>query len=102
MVDKKTKLPAFRSDRAERDFWSRHSVEEFCEGLEDLDVVIRPAQTEQVALRLRREDVATLRTLAKKRGVGHASLVRNIVERWLAQQRHKRAPARSARLSQTG
>lgn len=102
MADKKTKLPAFRSDRAERDFWSRHSVEEFGEELEDLNVVIRPTRTEQVALRLRREDVATLRTLAKKRGVGHASLVRSIVERWLAQQRNKGAPARSTHLSQTG
>jgi predicted DNA binding CopG/RHH family protein len=84
MIDKKRKLPSFKSDRAERKFWSRHSVEEFGDELEDLDVVIRPARTEQIALRLYKDDLETLKKLAKRRGVGHTTLARSIVERWLA------------------
>ncbi len=89
MARKKSTIPAFRSDREERDFWARHSVEEFAEELEDLDVAIRPARTEQIALRLYKEDLAALRKLAEARGVGHTTLARTIVEQWLARVRQK-------------
>jgi hypothetical protein len=84
MADRKSKRPSFKTDRAERKFWSNHSVEEFADELEDLDVEIRPARTEQIALRLYEDDLKTLKKLAKRRGVGHTTLARSIVERWLA------------------
>ena len=84
MTEKKRKLPRFKSDRAEREFWSGHSIEEFDDQLEDLDLQIRPARTEQIALRLFKDDLTTLKKLAKRRGVGHTTLARSIVERWLA------------------
>jgi hypothetical protein len=84
MTDRKRKLPRFKSDSAERKFWSRHSIEEFGDGLADLDVQIRPARTEQIALRLYKDDLDSLKKLAKRRGVGHTTLARSVVERWLA------------------
>jgi hypothetical protein len=84
MTEKKRKLPRFKSDDAERKFWSRHSVDEFRDQLEDLDLQIRPARTEQIALRLYAGDLETLKRLAKRRGVGHTTLARSIVERWLS------------------
>ena len=84
MTKKMVKMPDFKSDRAEREFWNRHSVEEFDRELEDLDVQIRPARTEQIALRLYKNDLETLKKVAKRRGVGHTTLARSIVERWLA------------------
>ena len=88
MIDRKRKLPSFKSDNAERKFWDRHSVEEFGDDLEDLDVQIRSARTEQIALRLYKDDLETLKKLAKRRGVGHTTLARSIVERWLAIPKH--------------
>ncbi len=41
MSAKKSKIPTFQTDREERAFWSKHSVEEFGGDLEDLDVEIR-------------------------------------------------------------
>jgi predicted DNA binding CopG/RHH family protein len=84
MRNRKRKLPTFKTDDAERKFWDRHSVEEFADDLEDLDVQIRPARTEQIALRLYTDDLETLKKRAKRRGVGHTTLARSIVERWLA------------------
>jgi predicted DNA binding CopG/RHH family protein len=84
MIEKKRKLPRFKSDNAERKFWGRHSIEEFGDELADLDVQIRPARTEQIALRLYKDDLETLKKLAKRRGVGHTTLARSVVERWLA------------------
>ncbi len=84
MTERKRKLPNFKTDHAERKFWNRHSIEEFGDELEDLDVQIRPARTEQIALRLYKDDLETLKKVAKRRGVGHTTLARSIVERWLA------------------
>lgn len=81
------KLPRFRSDREERAFWAKHSVEKFADELVDLEVEIRPRRSEQIALRLSREDLDALRVLAKKRGVGHTTLARSVLEQWIARAR---------------
>ena len=92
MRTKKSKIPKFRNDQEERAFWSKHSVEEFGGDLEDLDVEIRPTRTEQIALRLSKDDLTALRALAKRRGVGHTTLARNVIEQWLERVREKQAP----------
>ena len=89
MASKKSKIPKFRSDQEERAFWVQHSVEEFKGELEELDVEIRPTRTEQIALRLSKDDLAALQALAKKRGVGHTTLARSVLEQWLAAVRNK-------------
>ena len=85
----KGRIPTFRSDQDERAFWARHSLEEFARDLVDLDVEIRPPRTEQIALRLQKEDLQVLRSLAAKRGVGHTTLARAVLEGWLASARSK-------------
>src|SRR5712692_9735209 len=90
----KGKLPRFQSDREERDFWARHSVEEFAGELQDLDVSIRPSRTEQIAVRLYEDDLQALRSLAAARGIGHTTLARMVLEGWLAQSRGKTRVAR--------
>ena len=78
MIAKKRELPSFKSDRAERKLWDRHSIEEFGDQLEDLEVQIRPARTEQIALRLYKDDLDILKKLAKRRGIGHTTLARSV------------------------
>ncbi len=92
---KKPEMPAFRSDREESEFWARHSLEEFAGNLEDLDVEIRHQRTELIALRLNKEELQVLRSLAAERGVGHTTLARTVLEGWLARSRGKaKAPRR--------
>ena len=97
---RKSKIPRFHSDQEERDFWARHSVEEFAEELQDLDVAVRPPRTEQIAVRLYKDDLQALRSLAAERGMGHTTLARIVLEGWLAQSREgTRAARRQARRS---
>jgi len=91
---RKRKIPRFHSDEEERAFWARHSVEEFAGDLEDLDVAIRPARTEQIALRLYKDDLEALQSLAAKHGVGHTTLARSVLEGWLARSRGTRRQGR--------
>jgi len=92
--EKKARIPPFRSDQLERDFWVCHSVEEFAKGLTALEIEIRPPRTEQIALRLYKEDLEVLRSLAAARGVGHTTLARTVLEGWLARARSKRKATR--------
>ena len=89
VASNKGRIPTFRSDQEERAFWARHSLEEFAKDLVDLDVEIRPPRTEQIAVRLQKEDLQVLRSLAAKRGVGHTTLARAVLEGWLASARSK-------------
>ena len=91
---KKGRIPTFHSDQEEREFWARHSVEEFARDLTDLEIEIRPPRTEQIALRLYKEDLEVLRSLAAARGVGHTTLARTVLEGWLARSRSKRKATR--------
>lgn len=99
MVTKKSKIPQFRNDQEERQFWQQHSFEEFADELEELDVLIQPTRTEQIALRLTKQDLDTLHACAKQRGVGHTTLARSIVEQWLMRSRQKGGNVRSSRSS---
>ena len=99
MVKKKSQIPTFRTDQEERQFWNTHSFEEFADELAELDVMIQPTRTEQIALRLTKRDLDTLQAYAKQRGVGHTTLARSIVEQWVMRLRHKRGSSRSARSS---
>jgi predicted DNA binding CopG/RHH family protein len=65
-------------------------VEEFARDLTDLEIEIRPLRTERIALRLSKEDLDALRSLAAARGVGHTTLARTVLEGWLARSRSKR------------
>jgi predicted DNA binding CopG/RHH family protein len=84
---RKGKIPRFRTDQEERAFWARHSVEEFAGQLEDLDVAVRSPRTEQIAVRLYKDDLDLLRSLAAKHGVGYTTLARSVLEGWLARSR---------------
>ena len=94
VAPRKGRIPTFRSDQEERAFWAHHSLEEFAEDLVDLDVEIRPPRTEQIALRLYKEDLRVLRSLAAERGVGHTTLARTVLEGWLTRSRAKSKPPR--------
>jgi hypothetical protein len=75
---KKGRIPTFRSDQEERNFWAGHSVEEFAKELRDLDVEIRPPRTEQIALRLHKEDPVLEGWLTRSRGRTKAGRQRRV------------------------
>jgi predicted DNA binding CopG/RHH family protein len=102
MAAKRRKIPVFRNDREEREFWLTHRVEKFADEMTELEVEIRPPRTEQIAIRMSKEHLQTLRALAASKGVGHTTLVRTILEQWLERQRHKTAgPSRGSQSSPT-
>lgn len=91
MPSKKSKLPIFRSDRKEREFWERHSIEEFAEELDDLDAVIQPARKKRVG------DLKTASSL--RQALPSLSLKEETLEHIESQVKNRRRhPARTPRL----
>jgi predicted DNA binding CopG/RHH family protein len=71
------KIPHFKSDQEAADFWDTHSLADFAEDLERAkDVVFVKPQRQIVSLRLDRKVIQTLKSLAKRKGIGYSSLLR--------------------------
>jgi predicted DNA binding CopG/RHH family protein len=65
---------------------------------EATDVEIERPQLEQISIRLPKEDLAQLKALASKAGVGYTTLVRMILRRHLREAKAKAISADSASL----
>ncbi len=69
------KIPMFRNEEEEAEFWAEHDLTEFEEDLKPADVLC--ARSDQViAIRLNKDDLETLKSLARRKGIGYTTLVR--------------------------
>ncbi len=79
------KLPTFRSEEEEAEFWAAHELTAFEEDLTPADVrCVRPEQV--VAVRLSRADVEALRRAARRKGIGYTTLARMWIHERLRQE----------------
>lgn len=80
------KIPTFKTREEEAEFWAHHDLSEFDEDLEPADVqCVRPDQV--VAVRLNKDDVETLKCIARVKGIGYTTLVRMWVRERLQAER---------------
>ena len=71
------KIPHFKTDDEAAAFWDTHSLADFSDGLELMeDVEFRTPQKQIISLRLEPDDVQLLKRLARRKGIGHSTLVR--------------------------
>jgi len=84
-----SKLPEFRSDQDEAEFWDTHDSTEFLRDTQPVDVTFvdaRPAK-KQISLRLDPEAIDKLKAIAQRKGIGYQTLIRMWVMERLAQER---------------
>jgi predicted DNA binding CopG/RHH family protein len=82
------KIPQFASEQEESEFWDTHSTTDYLDDTTEVDstfVDARPRK-EQISLRLDRETITRLKTLAHKRGIGYQTLIRMWVMERLNQE----------------
>ena len=75
------KLPNFSTLEEEAEFWEMHSLTDYLDELEDVDLHVEgtPEDT-YLAIRVTPDIITTLREAAKKRGVSLEELLREWVE----------------------
>ena len=85
MVDK---IPQFKTEQEEADFWDSHDSTDFLDETEAVDVTFvdaRPAM-KQISLRLDPSVISQLKSLARSKGVGYQTMIRMWVMERLGQE----------------
>jgi mRNA-degrading endonuclease RelE of RelBE toxin-antitoxin system len=74
----KKKLPDMSSwtDEQIAQFWETHSLADYWEELEEVEVTFEQPKTTVVGVRLEEGDVQQLKRLARRLGIGHSTLIR--------------------------
>jgi predicted phosphatase len=82
----KEKIPHFDSEEEEVEFWDKHSLNEFDDELEEVDV--KCARDNSILpVRLDHDDIQHLKNLAKKKGLTQDALARIWIKERLRQEK---------------
>lgn len=84
-------IPAFHSYEEEANFWDAHSITDFTDETEPVKVRSTHGLSENVQVRFDRETDRELETLAQKRGMKKATLIRTWVLERLRQDSNRHA-----------
>lgn len=82
------KIPQFASEQEESNFWDTHSFTDYLDDTTEVNVTFIDARPrkEQISLRLDRETITRLKTVARQRGIGYQTLIRMWVMERLNQE----------------
>ena len=73
----KSRIPTFRSEAEEARFWDTHDTTEFLDEFKPAKLTFaRPKPKVLVSVRIAKSEVALLRRLAARKGLGYGSLIR--------------------------
>ena len=71
------KIPTFKTDKEDAEFWDTHSLADYEEDLEPAyDVIVERPERQVISLRLDKKIVRTLKAFAMKKGIGYSPLLR--------------------------
>lgn len=76
--DFKSKIPEFKTYEEEAEFWDTHSITDFEDETEDVEIIfaLEKPKEETLVLRLQKDTKEKLAKAAKKRGVSTSTLAR--------------------------
>ena len=81
------KIPPFKSEQEESDFWDTHDATEYLDDTEEIGatyIKVRNSRKEQISLRLEPTVIATLKVIADLKGIGYQTLIRMWVKERIA------------------
>ncbi len=90
MEKKVNKLPEFKNETEERDFWARHSPLDYFDTSDAKKVSfpnLKPS-LKSISIRLPEEMLNTLKVMANKRDVPYQSLVKIFLARQIEKEKH--------------
>jgi len=89
-VAEKRNLPEFRNEREEAEFWDTHSLADYWDELEPVQVEVDPElkkkmlegrKTKRITLRLREYQLEAVKKIAEKKDIPYQTLIRS----WVAE-----------------
>lgn len=88
----KKRIPEFKTEEEERDFWQTHDTTEYVEDMEDVTSeveVVRPKK-QHTSLRMDQTMMSEIRKLAEEKGMGYQTLMRSWIYERLAEEKKRR------------
>ena len=86
---RKSSIPTFRSEAEEARFWDTHDTTEFLNEFKPAKLTFaKPKPKVLVSIRLAKPDVALLRRVAARKGLGYGSLIRMWLTERLLDETH--------------
>lgn len=79
------KIPKFKNDKDAADFWDTHSLVDYEEDLEQVEVEFVRPEKRAILIHLENSELEKLKLAAKQKGVDHSSLLTMWVKERLAQ-----------------
>ena len=73
---KMRKIPKFKSEKEEADFWASHDSTDFLDETKEAKIKFVRPKKKLVSLRLDEKTIKELKKLAQKKGIGYLELVR--------------------------
>jgi predicted DNA binding CopG/RHH family protein len=70
------KIPKFKSEKEEADFWATHDSSDYLTGTKELKVQFIRPKKRLVSLRLDEKTIKELKKIANSKGIGYLELVR--------------------------
>lgn len=99
MTRRYKKIPKFRTEEEERDFWARHDSTEYLDWQKAKPVLfsnLRPS-TRSISIRLPESLLAELKSIANSMDVPYQSLIKVLLEDKVKERTSKPAPGRVRR-----
>lgn len=70
------KIPKFKSEKEEAEFWATHDSADYIEGTREAKVKFTRPKKKLVSLRLDDRTINELKKIAERKGIGYLELVR--------------------------
>ncbi len=70
------KIPKFKSEKEEADFWATHDSTDYLSGTKEVKVRFTRPPKKLVSLRLDEKTIKRLKKIAESKGIGYLELVR--------------------------
>ncbi|MCL4499091.1 MAG: BrnA antitoxin family protein [Chloroflexi bacterium] len=81
MEEKQSRIPHFKNEDEEREFWARHNVLDYPDEFEEVKgpiIVTRPRK-KQITFRIEEDAIERIRKLAARKGMGWQTLMRALI-----------------------
>ncbi len=78
------KIPKFRSDEDAAAFWDTHSFADVARQTAAVNIRFVRKPKQSITIRLGPEDIGRVEEIAKKKGLGYTSLIRQRLALWTA------------------
>lgn len=70
------KIPKFKSEKEEADFWAAHDSTDYLSGTKEVKVKFTRPKKKLVSLRLDEKTIKALKKIADSKGLGYLELIR--------------------------